>query len=371
MAEVDKSEMLVNAPLHALAPPARTAVLQKKEPRLTPWEDPRPWDREQRPAGLVSRGADGKVTLSGVRWGFDEIGAPSAGGWAPRFVDTVIDPGAIREVYFGVEPFPGAGHALMIFEFDPAHPLVNSKGETDTRLVLSIEARKKEGEDWGALVGLQKRFGVVYQLGSFSDAVQKTARLNGHRLELRRLDLSQAQRERLVGNALAEAVKDRVGEYYHTTRNSCYSGQLRLLNSVLPAGQQIGFLSPWTAGVTYKATAITPTFSGVTLKRSGLLTGEPARVLQADEKLYPKAQKAQGALGKAVRALSESPLWGPGLRLGGAVAGAAALSGLGPVGLIAGAVIGQAVGSAAADLADVKTHVEYESPKPYYPAFVS
>lgn len=367
--------MVIQSHLPPQLPPRRAAANPAPAPDAvtlsgeTPWTDPRPWDRTQQPAVLQRRNDDGSVVLGGVRWGFVEQGSDPKTDWEPRFSPTTVDPSSIKDVYFGLEPFPGAGHALMVFELD--RPITNAQGESDNRLVLSVEARKKEGEEWGALRGLGKNFGLVYQLGSFSDLVHKTCRRQGHRLELRKLNLSQQQKQELVNNALEEALADRTGEYYHTTRNSCYSGQLRLLNTVLEPEQQIPMRWNWAANLLYKPTAVTPVLSGAALKDKGLLVEGPGLLIQPDPGLHPDKQIDAGGLRGTLKSLSSQSWWTPTLRIAGGLAGALAGHQFGGVlPTLIGGYLGQHVANVAAQEISVSTNVEMTEPTQFYPAHV-
>jgi hypothetical protein len=71
------------------------------------------------------------------------------------------------------------------------------------------------------------------------DTYQKVLKRQDHKLIKHKLKLTQAQKDKLLANTLAEATKDRTGEKYHTTRNSCYQNVQRLINSVLPRRQRV------------------------------------------------------------------------------------------------------------------------------------
>jgi hypothetical protein len=188
---------------------------------------------EQRPASLVATAAD-SLTLSNVRWGFGK-------GGRPRFEDTTIRPDQVKDVYLILEPFQPewlAAHGALGFELDKGG-VVGADGKRSAGLVLSVEARLKKGQSYSLVEGFKDRFGIVYQVGTMTDFYQKTVARQGNRVIRYRLKLTAAQKQALLRNALAEAVQDRSGEHYHTTRNSCYQNVHRILNTVLPRDQRV------------------------------------------------------------------------------------------------------------------------------------
>ena len=196
--------------------------------------DPRPWSKQFSEAKVEAQDGD-KLTLSGVRWGYDEAG--ESADWQPRVRDTRIDMDKVTDVYVGMEPMMNVGHSSLVFEF--SDPIKTSDGkEQDNRLVVSVEARRREGQPYKFWRGFGKEYGIVYQVGSFGDRVQHTARKIGRSQELRKLNLTGDQKKELLELSMKESVKDRTGDYYHTTRDSCYSGTIHQLDQVVEGGME-------------------------------------------------------------------------------------------------------------------------------------
>jgi len=297
-----------------------------------------------------------------VRWGFREVGE-DATLWKPIFKDALIDPSKVKDIYLTIEPFPPemvAAHGLAVMEFH--EPIQSSDGEKDKRLVLSVEAKVGEGDNYDLIKGLSKNFGMAYQLGSFSDQVQKVARQQGHRLLLHKLDLTQEAKVKFVQDALAAALKDRCGEWYNTITNSCFTAQVDLMNGVLPPEKQ---LRRWTSMLRLArlSTSLPPT-AGVLLERNQLMQGRPIEILP-DKTRFPELRQEPGALATA----SQSPLWGPSVRaLGAACAAGIAYQLVGPAGAALAAVGGAYLGGILADKERIRHSAIKEEPDAYYPA---
>ncbi len=232
---------------------------------------PAPWSPEQRPSARKG-GTASSTVLSNVRWGFDEAATPDQ--WRPRFRDTAVPNRGVKDVYLVLEPFPPesiAAHAMLAFSFPKQRRMAaaDGSGKHARGLVLSVEARLRQGQPYSLLKGMGKSFGLVYQLGTWRDMVQKSTRQKGHRLERYKLKLNQQQKDALLTCALKSATRDRTGEYYHTTNNSCYSNVVRLINKVAPRKQRV---RPWLVPrVLPNPRAVLPKMGPGVLGRKGLL----------------------------------------------------------------------------------------------------
>ncbi|MBX3172222.1 MAG: DUF4105 domain-containing protein [Candidatus Eremiobacteraeota bacterium] len=261
------------------------------------WHDGRPWNHYNQPATLVASDQDGRQTLSGFRWGWTE--AADKKDWEPHFQNTTVDTKKLKDVHFYLEHFYPAGHAALVFEFDgPA--VQGADGKTTNKLVYSIEARRKEGESWTAARGLKKTMGVVHQLMTFEDARQWVTRRQAASLETRRLDLSDEEKQRMLSTALSEAVADRTGEYYHTTRNSCYSGLQKVMCKALPE-KGIMMMSPITAGLIMRPDDFMTSQYNTVLKRMHIHSRESARCYVPDAQMHPekRAERLKRLTGQA------------------------------------------------------------------------
>ena len=197
-----------------------------------------PWSPDQRPATLVGCAKDGALAIDGVRWGFDN---PADHRHTSRWRTVNVDPRAVTDVVFVIKPFAPewlAAHALLCFRFDPRKPVTTSSGETTTGLVLSVEAHLHEGQPFSLLGGFAGQFGIVYQLSSWEDYVARSSIADQSLLPYV-LALDPDQKRRLLERAMEEAVRSRPGELYNTTRRSCTTELVDLLNDVLPEKQRL------------------------------------------------------------------------------------------------------------------------------------
>lgn len=339
--------------------------IQGKGEAYDVYADPSPWDAQFQPAKLVSQDGD-KVTLSGVRWGYDEVSVNSA-EWEPRFRDTQIDTSKLKDVYLGMEPSLG-GHSTLVFEFD--EPIQSSDGAfQDDKLVVSVEAYRHEGKPYKFWEGKDKNYGLVYQLGSFSDRTQHASRKIGRPQELRKLKLDTEQKAKLLSHALDESLKDRTGDYYHTTRDSCYTGAQKLVEAVVDGG-----LDRWAipGGVMLKPTMVLPPLSALAFDDRGLLADEPAQVYQPDPKLHPDKQRKDSFYDPLVSKLSHKhpTVWKRAFQAAGAGAGLAVASGigLGWIGSVATVAASAATTGVLADHLRLSSGQQYINPTQYYTA---
>lgn len=300
------------------------------------WDDDRPWETRNQPAQLVAQ--DGaRKTYSGFRWGWNED--PKVENWTPNFQDTTIDTSKLKDVHFYVEHFFPAGHGALVFEFEDG-AVKGADGKETNKMVYSIEARKKEGDQWTWQRGLKKTMGMVHQLMTFDDAEQWVTRRQGASLETRKLKLTPDEKKALLDTCLHEAVQDRTGEYYHTTRNSCYSSLLKLMNTALP-DKGVGVMSDLSLRLLMKPEAVLTSSYNTVMKDMKIYGREKAQFYLPDAELHP-FEHTEG-LAKAVdvsfvESLAGSRLFAPGMRLAGTGIGGGLgfllgnALGLGPIG---------------------------------------
>ena len=356
------------APLAVTAKPHRSSADSVDTVKLEAkgydvYTDPSPWDAQFSPAKLIATEGE-KLTLSGVRWGYDENSANSA-DWTPRFKDTQIDIGKLKDVYIGLEPSL-SGHSTLVFEFD--EPISSTDGKfQDDRLVLSVEAYRHQDKPYKFWKGRAKNYGLVYQLGSFSDRTQHTSRKIGRPQELRKLSFDSEQKKKLLSHALDESFKDRTGDYYHTTRDSCYTGAQKLVERVVDGG-----LDRWAVpgGILLKPTMVLPSLTALAFDDRGLLADEPAQLYQPDPELHPDKQRKDSFYDPLVSKLSHKrpTLWKRAFQAAGAGAGIALASGagLGWIGSIATAAAGAATTGILADHLRLSSGQQYIDPTRFY-----
>ncbi len=330
------------------------------------------WDPTQTPSTLLRKDGD-RYTLSNFRWGFQEVGESSK--WAPNFSDTTIDTSKVKNVYLALEPFKPevvAAHGLLVFEMEDDAAVAGADGQKDFGFALSVEARRPEGQTYGLIKGMKKSFGMIYQLGSLSDQLQKVSRQRGHKLVLHPMALTDEQKKSMVQQGLEAASQDRLGEWYHTLTNSCFTASVDLINNVVPESQK---MARWSKHFKMARPATyMPAFVGPTARRQGLLNSEPTLELQPNKDLHPGRQANTSAVRQRVGEMSRSGLWNPAFRLAGAGTGGAlgyaigsSFGGFAPVlGTALGALTGVYVGDRTADLVAIKTDVQVRDAQKWY-----
>ena len=122
--------------------------------------------------------------------------------------------GALRRVWFVVEPHPGLGamaHTLVLFEF-PDQQLIG----------LTIEARRETDEGYSPFWGNWGRYELLYVWASAKDLLTRRAVLLDHEIQIYRLDLTPAQADaflrRVVDRTRQIADKPRL---YNTLFSNC------------------------------------------------------------------------------------------------------------------------------------------------------
>lgn len=193
---------------------------------------------------MLGAGPDNSVHLDGVRW---DIENDSTGACIEKgdFVDTFIKPDKVKDVYLMIKPFADQprglpGHALLKFEMQPDAPITNSKGQTDSALAISVEAHFHQGEKYDP----NTKNPVIYQLGTYTDAIEK-ATLNDHDpLNIYKLNLNHDQKVALLNERLQAACQDHSSDTYDAVTNSCLSTLIDGVNKVIPEAQQIPHTLP-------------------------------------------------------------------------------------------------------------------------------
>jgi Domain of unknown function (DUF4105) len=330
------------------------------------------WRADQTPSQLVSKNGS-EYTVTNFRWGFEESGEPN--DWAADNRNATIDASKVKNVYLAIEPFAPevvAGHGLMVFEMEKDGAVAGPDGKTDYGFAVSVEARKPVGTEYGLMKGMKKSFGMIYQLGSLSDQLQKVTRQRGHKLVLHRIDLNDEQKKEMAHNALDASVEDRLGEWYHTLTNSCFTASVDLVNGVVPDKQK---MARWTDHLRFsRLNTSLPALAGATLRSKGLLAREPITFLKPNPELWPDKQTGVSGLQKVLASASKSFLFKPAFAVAGAASGGAlghvvgSLFGefAGVAGTVIGAVSGLGTGSYMADFTAAKSDQKAENAVQWY-----
>jgi|GEM_PF-714788 hypothetical protein len=217
-----------------------------------------------------------------------------------RWTSALIDLDKLKNVYWVMTTFNTrvgpikfkTGHAQLYFEFEDGG-VQTPMGNFDS-LVNSYEGFRDAGTIFNPLVGMLGKYESIFVMGSFEDITLKALMVfNG--VDLYHLDIKGDELKTLLINSLAQAT-DREHlktKKYHTTRNSCVTNQVRLMNSCLPEKRRIkewhtflGFRTIRTLG------SILPSQIPKTLRKTKLMLSEEHYIGRTKiAELYKKGAK--------------------------------------------------------------------------------
>ncbi|NDD29211.1 MAG: DUF4105 domain-containing protein [Proteobacteria bacterium] len=323
-----------------------------------------PFDPRQGAARLVSE-SDDVFHLEGVRWGFDERGPYEA--WVGRFCDAVVDAKRVVNVSIAIEPFPPewiAAHSFLVFELAPESPVRNRFGQTDSALVISAEAHLRVGQSFSLVAGMCRTYPMMIQVGTWSDVVQKTCRGEGHKIIRHILALTETQKREMLVAALRRATAAKP-QFYNTLTNSCLTTAIREINAALPWRERMwNWIIP---GVVPNLAAAIPRTAPIFLTARHALRDTPCILTQPEKGRFPAQQARLTPLASAVRGLSASRFWRPGVRLVGLALGLAVARErrMGRFGTAALGLLGQLAGRVTADVVKSLVNVRFEPSEPY------
>jgi hypothetical protein len=188
---------------------------------------------------LVSEAPDAFV-MDDIRWGWEDIGEPRL---VPTFRQVTIDPTRVAEVFWWSESFRPkwiAAHGQFAFVMDGPDAVRTEQGETDVGFVFSVQPFFREGERFEVLKGFgSESYPILHLVTSLRDRVQRASVIYKQEIDAYRLYLDPEQRVELARLCLRSSAKERPEARYHTTRRSCVTEAVRLLNKVLPEDQRI------------------------------------------------------------------------------------------------------------------------------------
>lgn len=244
----------------------------------------KPWTKLQQAASNLTETSDHILHVEGVRWDIENLpdGKCTDNG---VFSDAYINPAKVKDVFLVIKPFterPGnlPGHALLKFEFEADAPVTNSQGQKDPSLALSVEIHLKEGEVWDPVDAVDHPHPIMYQLGTWSDAIEKATIHDSNPLESYKLKLDKAQKESLLRERLAISAAEHT-DMYHPVTNSCLSTLIDGVNKVVPANQQLPHTKQDGSA---EPTATIPIWSPQLFRRYRLITQPRPDVIAANPK---------------------------------------------------------------------------------------
>lgn len=189
---------------------------------------------ELRRPRLVSSAPDA-VVFDDVRWGWEDVGERHL---RPVFRRVTFDPTRVVEVHWWSEGFPPewlAAHGQFAFVCDAPGAVRTDEGEEDLGFLYTVQPFFREGERFRILRGFRRERGypLLRLVTSLRDRVQRASLIYRQKIEAFKLLLDRDQAIGLARASLRAAGEESDDVRYHTTRRSCVTECVDLLNEVL------------------------------------------------------------------------------------------------------------------------------------------
>jgi Domain of unknown function (DUF4105) len=149
----------------------------------------------------------------------------STDDYTVRHYDRTFDLDALRSVWFIVEPFHGME--------GPAHTLVSFGFADDVYVAVSVEIRKEKGERFSPLLGLLKRYELMYVVADERDVIKLRSNYRKDDVFLYPIRTTPERRRRMFVEMLerANGLADHP-EFYNTLTNTCTTNIVRHVNTI-------------------------------------------------------------------------------------------------------------------------------------------
>ncbi len=147
--------------------------------------------------------------------------------FVPRYDSRIYDLRRIEGVDFIVVPFkdaPNLAHTMLSFGFD--------NGEY---LAFSVEARRREGQEYSPISGMLARYELIYVLADERDVIPLRTFHHSSDTYLYRTRATPAQSQALFVDVLQRANRlNQHPEFYNTLTNNCTTNIRDHINHVMP-----------------------------------------------------------------------------------------------------------------------------------------
>lgn len=152
----------------------------------------------------------------------------SATEFTPAWEERRFELSRIATAWYVLVPFSrrwrGPAHAFVSFGFDDGR-----------YLAISVEARREEGETYGVLKGLLRRFELLYVIGDERDLIGRRAVYDGSDVYLYPVRAGREQIQSVFRAMLerANGLRERP-EFYNSFTNNCTVNLVRHVNQLAP-----------------------------------------------------------------------------------------------------------------------------------------
>ncbi|HEX4936337.1 MAG TPA: DUF4105 domain-containing protein, partial [Gemmatimonadaceae bacterium] len=184
----------------------------------------RAWDGDHaRLARAVFEG-DSVVTIRDLR----DFAYTSSTTYAPAYRTVRLALDSIESAWFILTPFSSTWRG-------PAHAFVSFGFRGGQYVSISVEARREQGETYGLVPGVLRRFELAYIVGTERDLIGRRARFDGDDVFLYPVASPTARVRQMFVEMLrrANAVQD-VPEFYNTLTSNCTSNLVDHVNRMIP-----------------------------------------------------------------------------------------------------------------------------------------
>ncbi len=179
----------------------------------------------QRPATLAAALPDGTLKIDAVRW------SKTDGKY--NWDVAAINPDALEEAYWGQET-SGVGHAYLVFKFKQnGFSSYRAGAYASNYLVVSVEARKKEGQSYSPITGEFGGYKIVWDLSTLESFIYDNTAIAKTPTDIYPFNITLEQKKQMAVIALQRAVADHSAENYNTLADNCVINALGVLNTVL------------------------------------------------------------------------------------------------------------------------------------------
>jgi len=146
----------------------------------------------------------------------------------PRWETRSYDLDRVTSAWYVLVPFSSRWRG-------PAHSFVSFGFDDGRYLALSVEARRQEGESYSVLLGLFRRFELIYLAGDEMDLIGRRAVYDGTDVFLYPIAATPEAMRAVLRSMLerANALRQRP-EFYHTITNNCTLNLVRHVNQFAP-----------------------------------------------------------------------------------------------------------------------------------------
>ncbi len=167
---------------------------------------------------------DHQVSIHRVR----DFGWTSATDFTSAYEDRAYDLDQIQSAWFILVPLSKNWRG-------PAHSFV-SFGFADSQFVaISVEARRETGESYSTLLGLLRKFELIYIVGDERDLIGRRAVYDGNEVFLYPIRASRERIREVFVSMLERTnqLRDQP-EFYNTATNNCTSNLIAHVNRIAP-----------------------------------------------------------------------------------------------------------------------------------------